>query len=112
MRGMSSFDPKGLRERRRGKVRNPEELRQLQPGNLGALDVSKLVLSEIPAGTALRLSMALMLQILQTRVEAGALSGLNRERMRQKIVELLLEIGDDAKDGDPESLPASPTPAK
>jgi hypothetical protein len=106
---MSSFDPKSLRERRRNKVRKPEELQKLSPGELGSLDVSRLVLSEIPATLALRVSFALMLRILQTRVDEEGLSSLHREALRQKIVELLLELGgsEELPAGDPnEALPA------
>jgi hypothetical protein len=106
---MTSFDPKALRERRRSRVRKPEELRQLSADNLGNLDVSKLVLAEIPASMALRMSMALMLQILQTRVDEQGLSTLHRESLRQRIVELLLDLaGSEAPEhGHPaEMLPA------
>ncbi len=105
---MASFDPKSLRERRRNKLRKPEELRRLVPEQLGGLDVSRLVLSEIPASMALRLSMALMLQVLQARIDDQGMSLLHRETLRQKIVELLLDLAgsEEPEHGHPDALPA------
>jgi len=100
---MASFDPKSLRERRRNKLRKPEELRQLTPDHLGALDVSRLVLSEIPATLALRVSLGLMLRVLGA---AGSLSGLKREALRSKIVELVQQLAE-AQAAPPE-VPAAP----
>ncbi|HZP10882.1 MAG TPA: hypothetical protein VFB36_00530 [Nevskiaceae bacterium] len=99
---MASFDPKSLRERRRNKLRKPEELRQLTPGRLGGLDVSRLVLSEIPASLALRVSLALMLRVLGA---AGKLTGLDREALRTKIVELVAELAE-TQAARPEAPPA------
>lgn len=102
MAGMTSFDPKSLRERRRTKLRKPEELRYLTPEHLGNLDVSRLVLSEIPASLALRVSLALMLRVLGA---AGRLTGLDREALRTRIVELVAQLAE-AQIAPPQAPPA------
>jgi hypothetical protein len=97
---MASFDPKSIRQRRRNKVRSAEDLRELNPENPGALDVSRLMLAEIPANLALRVSLALLLRVL--RLRGGTLPDLSRERLRQNIIELVHELAN----ADDSPLPA------